>query len=581
MTLSSPIARGLLSLIAIVVTSLDLHAQCFDWASGFHDPSAGGNGLSDTVFELEVVDLGTGPALYAGGYFNNAGGVAAEQVARWDGTSWSPLGSGLDGTFMSDTDCVRAFQAYDDGSGPALYAGGVFHKAGSVPASNIARWNGSSWSALGSGASYGSFDSGAVHALAVFDDGTGRALYAAGSFSVAGGLDANAIAKWNGVSWSTLGAGVGNDIHGYSGQVFALAVHDDGSGPALFAGGTFRSAGGVSAGLVAKWDGAAWHALGGGLAGTATYVDVSEFTVFDDGSGPKLYAGGRFQVSGAPTPIARWDGSTWTAVTPPTSLLKTALALTVFDDGAGPALYAAGDWNGYFGPYPGGIGRFDGSSWSPVGGGAKHLVHTLEAFDDGVGPGATLYVGGSIILAGGLPSSGIAAWRACTSVGTPYCFGDGSLTTPCPCAPPDTVPVPSGAPDSGCANSFRPSGAKLVADGATNQGSVRLRVTSQSPGGYTVLLAGTGTEPGGVAYHDGVRCAGGSFVRFGAQFATGGGVVYPNLAFPGLVHPLHVVSGVTPGSGQTRYYQSLYRDNAPGFCSAGTLNLSNAVSIVW
>ena len=36
-------------------------------------------------------------------------------------------------------------------SGTNLYAGGCFTTAGGVPANNIAKWNGSAWSALGRG----------------------------------------------------------------------------------------------------------------------------------------------------------------------------------------------------------------------------------------------------------------------------------------------------------------------------------------------------------------------------------------------------------------------------------------------
>jgi len=46
-----------------------------------------------------------------------------------------------------------------------------------------------------------------VRALAVFDDGSGPALYAGGDFTTAGGVAANRIAKWNGSSWSQLGSG--------------------------------------------------------------------------------------------------------------------------------------------------------------------------------------------------------------------------------------------------------------------------------------------------------------------------------------------------------------------------------------
>ena len=169
-----------------------------------------------------MFDDGGGPALYAGGNFTTAGGVAANRIAKWDGSSWSALGSG------TERRSVYALTVFDDGGGPALYAGGDFTTAGGVAANRIAKWDGSSWAALGSGMSDN------VHALTVFDDGGGPALYAGGFFTTAGGVTANRIAKWDGSSWAALGSGM-------SGAVFALTVFDDGSGlPALYAGGRLR-----------------------------------------------------------------------------------------------------------------------------------------------------------------------------------------------------------------------------------------------------------------------------------------------------------------------------------------------------
>jgi len=145
------------------------------------------------VWALATFDDGSGggPALYAGGEFTTAGGVAANFIAKWNGSSWSALGSGMN-------DWVLALATFDDGSGggPALYAGGFFTTAGGVAATFIAKWNGSSWSALGSGMNGGSFPG--VYALATFDDGSGGgpALYAGGEFTTAGGVTANNIAKW-------------------------------------------------------------------------------------------------------------------------------------------------------------------------------------------------------------------------------------------------------------------------------------------------------------------------------------------------------------------------------------------------
>jgi hypothetical protein len=67
-----------------------------------------------------VFDDGGGPELVAGGFFTTAGGVAAEYIAKWDGSSWSPLGGGMN-------DWVDALEVFDDGIGlSALYAGGYF-----------------------------------------------------------------------------------------------------------------------------------------------------------------------------------------------------------------------------------------------------------------------------------------------------------------------------------------------------------------------------------------------------------------------------------------------------------------------
>jgi hypothetical protein len=68
-----------------------------------------------------------------------------------------------------------------------LVAGGDFTTAGGVPANRVARWNGSSWSAMGSGLNN------AVWTLAVLPNGD---LVAGGSFTTTGGVPAPYIARW-------------------------------------------------------------------------------------------------------------------------------------------------------------------------------------------------------------------------------------------------------------------------------------------------------------------------------------------------------------------------------------------------
>ncbi|MDM8006914.1 MAG: hypothetical protein QUV05_12315, partial [Phycisphaerae bacterium] len=238
--------------------------------------------------------------LIAGGVFTTAGGVAASRVASWDGSSWSPLGSGMsaDGTVYV---CVYALTVYDG----KLIAGGYFTTAGGVPANCIASWDGSSWSSLGSGMSSDGYVY--VWALTVYD---GK-LIAGGFFTTAGGVAANNIASWDGSSWSPLGSGM-ND------EVYALTVYDG----KLIAGGWFTLAGGVAANFIASWDGISWSPLGSGMSGR-----VDALTVYDG----QLIAGGDFTTAGdvAANCIASWDGSSWSPLG--SGMNDEVYALTVYD----------------------------------------------------------------------------------------------------------------------------------------------------------------------------------------------------------------------------------------------------------
>jgi hypothetical protein len=153
-----------------------------------------------TVSALAVFDDGSGSALYAGGEFTNMGGVPAASIARWNGSAWSAVGAG----FGPGSVAVRALTVFDEdfGAGPYLVAGGRFSASAATPLASIARWNGSNWLPLASGLA-GSAYSGSpteVYALATFDDGlgSGRDLYAAGNFLGAGGIPATFVAKWEG-----------------------------------------------------------------------------------------------------------------------------------------------------------------------------------------------------------------------------------------------------------------------------------------------------------------------------------------------------------------------------------------------
>ena len=124
------------------------HIARWDGAA-WHPLGSGMNGGSPNQF-VDVRALAVGPdgSLYAGGLFDTAGGVLANGIARWDGAAWHPLGSGMGGLAEPNDPTVYALAFGPDGS---LYAGGKFTEAGGAAANYIARWDGATWHPLGSG----------------------------------------------------------------------------------------------------------------------------------------------------------------------------------------------------------------------------------------------------------------------------------------------------------------------------------------------------------------------------------------------------------------------------------------------
>jgi len=364
------------------------------WNGAAWSACASGNGMNRSVRAIAVFDDGGGPALYAGGWFTTAGSAMADRIAQWNGSAWSALAgsNGLDGS-------ARALAVFDDGTGQALYAGGEFTIAGGVSANGVAKWNGATWSPLGAGVT-GTPGHTYVAALAVFDDGSGPALFAGGRFSQAGTTAVVGIAKWNGSSWSSAG-----DVGGPNPYVHALAVFDDGTGQALYAGGDFILAGGVVANRIARRTGTTWFALGGGLNGS-----VRALVAFDDGTGPALYAGGEFTTDdgGVANRIARWKGGAWSQ--PGGGADGTVHALTVLADVGGAALYAGGAFSSAGGVAANRIARWDRDGWSPLGGGLNDYAYCLAGFNDGTGP--ALYAGGIFTQAGGTASAYVAKWSS-------------------------------------------------------------------------------------------------------------------------------------------------------------------------
>jgi len=415
--------------------------------------SALGGGVNNEVRAFAVL----GSDLYVGGDFDQADGTSANSVARFDGASWSTLGSGAANGVNQK---VRVLATI----GTDIYAGGVFYQAGGSVAFNLARFNSAQvWTTVGSGPGNGLGGS-LVFALAVsganvyicglfdqaggikannvagFDTQTqtwfslgtdpevgvpvpgtgngvdrpafaiavaGSVVYVGGSFTEAGGLDANRVAAFDTLTqtWNSLGVGAANGVNN---QVRTLAA----AGSDLYVGGVFSRAGGAPAARVARFDGASWRPLGGGVSGIVRAITI-------DGS--RVYVGGDFSFVGAPgggiaNGVAVWNGSAWAGLgggvdatgAPPVTGengLIYDIAILGTDVYVGGNFTAAGLGAGRVSANS--VAVWNGSAWaslgqSPAGGGVNSRVRGLEPI------GTDLYVLGDFTEAGGIVANRVA-----------------------------------------------------------------------------------------------------------------------------------------------------------------------------
>lgn len=416
-----------------------------------------GNGTNNEVFALALSSNGS--TVYAGGSFNSAGGAAANAVAAFSTatSTWSPLGTGMSDPRTNNTPTVQALAV----SGSTLYAAGQFDEAGSDGSPSIGAWNGSAWSALGTGVqncvyfpscTTANADDGTVNALAV----SGSNLYVGGAFNYPGGKPIDGLAVWNGSAWSALGGSV--ESNNSNGLINSIAL----SGGLVYVAGTFDTvgasfdgnafSGGVPAASVAEWTGYRWTPLGSGAqncngCGNATVYSVAAWS-------SKVYISGSFYGAGGDGQphTAVWNGSTWGPVGPnldgsPERLVSSSRGVVAaggFTDTADQAtvlnnlgLWNGAAWSGFglgisYGGNAGSVGvlgaenhtlvaggnfytagwtaahnlaEFNGTSWSTMGGGLGGGAPYAIAIN-----GNDVYVGGSFSQAGTTGAANIAMW---------------------------------------------------------------------------------------------------------------------------------------------------------------------------
>jgi hypothetical protein len=262
---------------------------------------------------------------------NPTGAIRTNNIAAWDGSAWSAVGTG-----------VSAQPMHVGVWGSALVVSGSLSLSG-VGGSKIARWDGGNWANLGDVSSgYGFY----VWATASFHDslhaahdgpvmrrdgptgsvlggsgGTNGAsfallewndrLIATGAFTQADGQPTSRIAAWDGTQWQPLGDGL-------DGSGFALhSIAGD-----LVVGGAFTTAGGQPATGAARWDGSAWHAMGTRALFISSFTELSGI----------LYAAGVFRLDDDSrlNTVARWTGTEWQLVGSGVAYTSSSYPLDVF-----------------------------------------------------------------------------------------------------------------------------------------------------------------------------------------------------------------------------------------------------------
>jgi hypothetical protein len=291
--------------------------------------------------------------LYAGGLFDSAGGVSANNIAKWNHStsSWESLAGGLNP--------VNAL---------AFFSGDLY----AAENSQIKKWDGLNWSSLGGG-----FTGTMVVIMALAADQDGN-IYAGGSFDYAAGAPANNVAKWRTASSTWEGMAGGLIQIGWSnptGQIADMTAGTDGN---IYLAGAFNTTESIPIIGIAKWNvsSSTWEALPAGGGGYAVVADNSG----------NIY-----------TQPAKWNGLTWQLITdsdpsrPPVWAMAARSPSEVFIGSDGYNF----------------IGKLNGTAWNNI---AGELINDFDYADVralALDPAGDLYVGGKFTSAGGNPAANI------------------------------------------------------------------------------------------------------------------------------------------------------------------------------
>ncbi|QKG79121.1 T9SS type B sorting domain-containing protein [Tenuifilum thalassicum] len=354
------VKRTLFILVSLFFTSqVKATLDNVGWSSSF----SGFPGVGGTVYAQLLAPDGK---LYVAGDFKTAGGINVSNIACWDGSTWTPLADGLNGP---------AYALAMDAQGN-IYAGGSFTQASGLTVNHVAKWNGSSWQTIGDGTN------GTVYAITV--DGSNN-VYVGGGFTTAGTTEANRIARWNGSGWKNVGTGL-------NATVYSLLLASNGK---LYVGGSFTSAGYTTAKRIAVWSGYSWEMVG------TTGADNTVRSIIEDATGNIYVAGDFTDIDGAAiNRVAKWNGTNWSSVG--NGFNDAVYSIQLTSDGM---LWAGGYFTQSGTSSVNRIAYYSSGSWKTFGEGANGNVYSLCK------SGSSIYAGGSFTLINNTPVANIALYN--------------------------------------------------------------------------------------------------------------------------------------------------------------------------
>ncbi len=393
-------SKGTRRLLRVLALSAVTIAGVTTWAlaagpGGWDHLGDRGTPGSDSL-DLVASALKVAPGgIYVGGEFTDAGGVPnADRIAKWNGSSWSAVSSS---TSQISNGRVSAIAV----SGGRVYAGGTFQNAGANPnADFLAVWNGTSWAPFCDPVTPGPAFGGNVTSLQII----GQTLYVGGEFqNGAGRASADYLLACDLISGESR-ATVVDPLHPFSGPVHALTADSNGT---LYAGGRFLDLENVAAADNVAYlpAGGTWQPMGSGAGACDCALD--DFVRGLTAVGTDVYVGtDETDVNGIAQAdhVVRWDGSAWSAVGANSGGGDGWFPATTSINGLtsdGTHLFATGSFQNADGDARAdNVAWFDGADWHAVG-------------SDGGGNGpwignglALAYLDRRLYAAGGFTSAG-------------------------------------------------------------------------------------------------------------------------------------------------------------------------------